>query len=273
MEWIDRFRDPPPVVNVLRLSGIIGGDGRRNLNLTSLAGSIRRAFAAKKAKAVALLINSPGGSAVQSAQIGRRIRDLATEKDKPVYAFVEDVAASGGYWLACAADEIYADESSIVGSVGVIFAGFGFNDFIARYGVERRIYTAGKRKSVLDPFQAENPEDVTRIKSIGSDIHQTFKDWVSGRRGARLRAEDEELFEGDFWAGRRALDLGLIDGIGHLRPILRDKFGPKVRLRLVNPERGLLRGRLRIGAPDPGEWAAAATAAVEERALWSRYGL
>ena len=273
MQLIDRFRDPPPVVNVLRLSGVIGGDGRRSLNLTSLAGAIRRAFAAKKARAVALLINSPGGSAVQSAQIGRRIRDLAEEKEKPVYAFVEDVAASGGYWLACAADEIYADESSIVGSVGVIFAGFGFHDLIARYGVERRVYTAGKRKSVLDPFQAERPEDVTRIREIGGDIHEVFKSWVSGRRGARLRAEDDELYEGDFWAGRRALDLGLIDGLGHLRPILREKFGPRVRARLVNPERGLLRGRLRMGAPDPQDWAAAMAAAVEERALWSRYGL
>ncbi len=273
MPWIDRFRDPPPVVNVLRLSGVIGGDGRRNLNLTSLAGGIRRAFASKKVKAVALLINSPGGSPVQSAQIGRRIRDLAEEKEKPVYAFVEDVAASGGYWLACAADEIYADDSSIVGSVGVIFAGFGFQDLIARYGVERRVYTAGKRKSVLDPFQAERSEDVTRIKEIGGDIHEVFKSWVSGRRGARLRAEDEDLYEGDFWAGRRALDLGLIDGLGHIRPILREKFGPRVRLRLVNPERSFLRSRLRFGTAEPRDWVTAVATVAQERALWSRYGL
>ena len=272
MSWIDRFRDPPPVVNVLRLSGVISG-GRRNLNIIALARSIHRAFAPKKVKAVALLINSPGGSAAQSAQISRRIREMAEEKQKPVYAFVEDVAASGGYWLACAADEIYADESSIVGSVGVIFAGFGFNDLIARYGVERRVYTAGKRKSVLDPFQAERPEDVARIKEIGGDLHDYFKAWVSERRGARLRGEDEELFEGDFWAGRRAKELGLIDGLGHLRPVLREKFGSRVRLRLVNPERGLLGGRLRMGASDPADWASAVTAAIEERALWSRYGL
>ena len=214
---------------------------------------------------MALSINSPGGSPVQSAMIADRIRRLATEKEVPVYAFVEDVAASGGYWLACAADRIYADKTSIVGSIGVIFASFGANEFIARHGVERRVYTSGENKSQLDPFQAENPEDVARIKAIGAEMHAVFIDHVRQSRGTRL-SDDPALFTGQFWTGARAEGLGLTDGIGHLVPTMKREFGDKVRFAVYGPRRPLLR---RFGAALTGD----ALAAVEERALWARFGL
>ena len=263
-----------PVVAVLRLTGIIGamGIGRRGMTLAGLAGTLERAFASPHICAVALAVNSPGGSPVQSSLIARRVRDLADEKKKPVLAFVEDVAASGGYWLACAADEIYADRSSLVGSIGVITAGFGLHDLIARYGVERRVYTAGTRKLILDPFQPERPEDVQTIRAIQQDVHDTFKALVRERRGDRLQGDEAALFEGDVWTGDRALALGLIDGIGHLRPVLREKFGDAVRLRVVGDRRRWLRPRLSID----GQAAALADdlmAALDERLLWQRYGL
>jgi signal peptide peptidase SppA len=274
-----RFKEPPPVVNVLRLAGVIGGLGRfrRGLNLASQAQLIERAFKTPRLGAVALAINSPGGSPVQSALIGDRIRALAEEKEVPVIAFAEDVVASGGYWLACAADEIYAHESSIVGSIGVISAGFGFPELLSRIGVERRIHTAGERKSMLDPFRAEVPEDVERLKSIQGDIHDGFKDYVRARRGDRLKGKETDLFSGEFWTGRQALELGLVDGLGELRQIMRARFGDKVRLRVIDGPRRLRLplgfGAGAMGGPDLAASAHALVEAAEERALWSRYGL
>ncbi len=273
------WRDAGPIVSVLRLSGVIGQVGplRQGLTLAGMAGLIERAFAVKKQAAVALVVNSPGGSPVQSALIAKRIRDLATEKNVPVFAFCEDAAASGGYWLACAADEIWADESSIVGSIGVVSSSFGAHEFIQRYGIERRVYTAGDKKVLLDPFSPEREDGVAHLKAIQAEIHDAFKTMVRTRRGARLAGSDEELFSGAFWAGRRALELGLIDGIGDLRTILRGRFGEKLRLRVVQEDRRWFR---RIGfrvesLPDQlaAQLPAAALAAVEERSLWSRYGL
>ncbi|MEM6307517.1 MAG: S49 family peptidase, partial [Pseudomonadota bacterium] len=207
------FRKKRPVVSVVRLNGLIAAG--RGLNDAGLAPVLEKAFA-KKPAAVALVINSPGGSPVQSSLIGARIRRLASEKDVPVYAFVEDVAASGGYWLAASADEIYVDPSSVVGSIGVISSGFGFHDLIAQYGIERRVYTAGTSKSQLDPFKPENPDDVKRVKGILEDIHDTFKSYIRDRRGDALA--DRDLFTGEIWVGAKGVADGLVDGIGHLVP-------------------------------------------------------
>ena len=242
--------------------------------------AIERAFAPARLAAVALSVNSPGGSPVQSALIAKRIRDRAEERGVPVLAFAEDVAASGGYWLACAGDEIFADENSIVGSIGVIAAGFGFVDLIARHGIERRVHTAGARKGMLDPFRPENPEDVERLRAVQRDIHETFVSHVRERRGRRLKGEDDILFSGEFWSGRRAIELGLVDGLGDLRGVLRDRFGAGVRIRPVAVRRGLRR-RLGFGvfdgAPafglDAGAVGAEILAALDEWAMWKRYGL
>lgn len=259
------FLNRPPRVAVIRLHGAISAGARGQINDATFAPLIERAFRRGKPAAVALSINSPGGSPVQSAMVAARIRRLADEKQVPVHAFVEDVAASGGYWLACAADRIHADRSSIVGSIGVIFASFGANEFIARHGIERRVYTSGENKSQLDPFRPENPEDVARIKAIGGEIHAAFIDHVKTARGARL-ADDPALFTGEFWTGARAQELGLVDEIGHLVPAMKREFGDKVRFAVYGPRRSLLR---RFGAAVTGE----ALAAIDERALWSRYGL
>jgi len=263
-----------PVVAVVRLSGVIGplGPWRGGLSLAGLAATLDRAFGLGGLKGVALAINSPGGSPVQSALIAKRIRALAAEKKLPVFAFAEDVAASGGYWLATAGDEIYADDSSIVGSIGVISAGFGFPELLQRLGVERRVHAAGARKSMLDPFRPENPDDVARLEALQREIHDSFKAQVRARRGARLKADDETLFSGEFWTGRRALELGLIDGLGDLRSVMRARFGAKVRLRPVGVQRGWLMRRLgRSTAAD--DWVHDVLGAVEERALWARFGL
>ncbi len=278
-----RRRKDAPLVSVLRLAGIVGRVGPvrgGNISLASMEKAIDRAFAPKRLAAVALSVNSPGGSPVQSALIARRIRARAEERGVPVLAFAEDVAASGGYWLACAADEIFADENSIVGSIGVIAAGFGFVDLIARHGVERRVHTAGARKGMLDPFRPENPEEVERLRAVQRDMHESFVSHVRERRGRRLRAEDEILFSGEFWSGRKAIELGLIDGLGDLRGVLRDRFGAGVRIRPVAVRRGLRR-RLGLGvldtAPTIGIDAAAMgveiLAALDEWAMWKRYGL
>ncbi len=270
------------------MSGVIGGFGplRSGMSLASMEPLIERAFALPRLSAVALIINSPGGSPSQSALIAKRIRDLAREKEKPVLAFCEDVAASGGYWLACAADEIFVQPTSIVGSIGVITSGFGFTELMDRVGVERRVYTAGEHKSTLDPFRPENADDVARLKTLQQDLHDVFKQTVRDRRGHRLKAPEEELFSGEFWAGGRAIELGLADSEGELRQVLRDRFGKRVRLRRVQGPRRLLkrlgvgRGRgggdeplFHGGLPGPDDWAAGLIAAVEERALWSRFGL
>ncbi|MBU9697852.1 S49 family peptidase [Rhodobacteraceae bacterium HSP-20] len=258
------FVPKPALVPVIRLQGAIG-IGARGLNDQSVAPLIERAFARGKPAAVALVINSPGGSAVQSALIAARIRRLADEKKVPVHAFVEDVAASGGYWLACAADDIWCDGSSILGSIGVIFASFGFPELMARQGIERRVVTAGKSKSFADPFLPQKPEDVERLKRLQEPIHAAFIDHVRSRRGGRLD-ETADLFNADVWVGRQAVQVGLADGIAHLRPKMMELYGEKVRLVPYGQKRGLLQ-RLGMAATD------GLIQGVEERALWSRFGL
>jgi serine protease SohB len=264
-----------PRVAVVTLSGVIGQGGmlsRGGLTLASVAGNIEQAFAVPRVKAVALSINSPGGSPVQSALIAGRIRQLAKEKKIPVYAFCDDVAASGGYWLACAADEIYANGASVVGSIGVITASFGFPDLMKRIGIERRVYTAGENKRRLDPFLPENKGDVTHLKTLQNDLHEQFKAYVQERRGKRLTGAEKTLFSGDFWSGSKGLELGLVDGLGDLRTIIRKKYGDKVRVYQIEEKKGFIASRLGISkAPDC--WADDLLASFEQRALWNRYGL
>ena len=272
------FRRRPPVVGVVRFGGIIGGFGplRRGLTLAGVARALDRAFSLSGVEAVALAINSPGGSAVQAALIHRRVRALADENEVKVFAFAEDVAASGGYWLALAADEIFAEESSIIGSIGVISASFGFTQAAERLGIERRLHTAGDKKAMLDPFRPEDPDDVARLAEIQNDIHESFKRIVRERREGRLADDDDELFSGAFWTGRRAQELGLIDGIGDLRSVMRERYGERVKLKVVGDERRWPWRRLGPGGDSPGmpgEWAAGVLGALEARSLWSRFGL
>ena len=262
--WIP-FLKSDPTVSVLRLSGVISASGRGVLNDATLGPLIEKAFSRGKPAAVVLEVNSPGGSPVQSSLIGARIRRLAEEKDVPVIAFVEDVAASGGYWLAAAADEIYADTSSVVGSIGVISASFGAHEFLARQGIERRVYTAGKSKSMLDPFRPENPEDVERLKGLLEDIHANFKDHVSTRRAGKL-PEDRDLFTGEVWLARTAVELGLIDGIGHLKPMMKERFGDKVKFRRYGVRKPFWS---RFGA----RMADDALHTLEERSAFAQFGL
>ncbi|PZQ49680.1 MAG: S49 family peptidase [Rhodovulum sulfidophilum] len=259
------------VIPVIRLEGVIGGGGRLGgggLTDAGLAPLIEAAFSRGEPRAVALSINSPGGSPAQSSLIAARIRRLADEKKIPVHAFVEDVAASGGYWLATAADEIHVDRSSILGSIGVISASFGFAELIARHGIERRVHTSGVDKSMLDPFRPEKPEDVARLESLQAVIHGHFIDQVRGRRGGRLTGED--LFTGEFWLGERAIELGLADSIGHLVPTMRARYGEKVRFVPVAPRRPLLR---RLGLPGASEAVAEAVGRIEDHAHWARFGV
>jgi signal peptide peptidase SppA len=275
-----RFRPDIPVVPVLRFSGVVGAVTplRPGLTLAGVSRSLQRAFSVRNARAVALLINSPGGSPAQSHLIFRRIRQLAEEKKIPVLAFVEDVGASGGYMFACAADEIICDQFSIVGSIGVVGGSFGFPKLMEKLGIERRIYTSGEHKAMLDPFQPEKPDEVKRIKSIQKDIHEHFIALVKERRGARLRGTDKTLFSGEFWTAQKALELGLVDSVGDMRSNLRERYGEKVRMPLITAERGLLGRRLPgVGAFEAltrqGGFAADLISALETRALWSRYGL
>ncbi|MCE0505772.1 S49 family peptidase [Roseivivax sp. GX 12232] len=253
-----------PTVSIVRLQGTIGM-GRSSLSERALSDMLGKAFSRGKPKAVALEINSPGGSPVQSALIGARIRRLAEEKEIPVFAFVEDVAASGGYWIASAADEIYADDSSILGSIGVISAGFGAHVFLQRQGIERRVHTAGKSKSMLDPFRPESEEDVARLNRILEELHGNFIAHVKARRGAKL-AEEPELFTGEIWLGQSAVDVGLADGIGHLEAVMKARYGKELRFRRYGQKKGLI-GRL--GAQFTGQ----ALAEIEERASYARFGL
>ncbi len=277
------LRDRAPTIPVIRLHGTIMSQGsplRPSLSIASTAALIDKAFAFPRAPAVAISVNSPGGSPVQSRLIFRRIRDLAEEKKKHVIVFVEDVAASGGYMIACAGDEIVADPSSIVGSIGVVSASFGFQDAIKKLGIERRVHTAGQNKAVLDPFRPEKKEDVERLKALQLEVHQTFIDLVRERRGARL-TDHPDLFTGLFWSGRKGLELGLVDALGDMRSFLKARYGEKTNLKLVSLPRGLFGRRLgamTIGRKPIGEEIAASAAAglidaAEERALWSRYGL
>jgi signal peptide peptidase SppA len=275
-EIIERFRDPPPVVPVLRFDGVIGPrQWRGAVSLASHAAAIDKAFNTKRVAAVAIVVNSPGGSPVQSSLLYRRIRQLAGEKHLPVFAFAEDVAASGGYWLALAGDEIFGEETSILGSIGVISAGFGFTELLGRLGIERRLHTAGERKSLLDPFLPENAADVDRLLALQQSIHQSFKDEVRRRRAGRIDAGDESLFSGDVLTGRMALERGLIDGIGELRAVMRARYGERVRLRPIPVER-----RRWPFLPRPSFAGRTPFAPLEElcdwieaRLLWARYGL
>jgi serine protease SohB len=287
-----RFRGDIPVVPVVRLSGVIGFSTplKPGVTVASMARQLERAFNMRNARAVALIVNSPGGSPVQSHLIYRRIRQLAEEKKRPVIAFVEDVGASGGYMAACAADEIICDASSVVGSIGVVGGSFGFPRLMERLGIERRLYTAGEHKASLDPFLPENPEDVERLKALQSEIHQGFIDLVKQSRGTRLRGPEKTLFSGEYWSGTKAIELGLADRIGDLRSTLRERFGDKVVTPLIAAERSLFgRARAGIGLAGMGlngtagagfdplsygaELAGGVISVLEERALWARYGL
>ena len=272
-----------PLVPVLRFSGPIGVSSpfKQELSLPTVAAAIEKAFSMRGAKAVAIQINSPGGAAVQSTLIYKRIRALAEEKDLKVYVFCEDVAASGGYMLSVAGDEIYADPSSIVGSIGVIAAGFGFPGLMEKIGVERRVYTAGNNKDTLDPFLPVKPADVERVKAIQLDIHEAFIDMVKSRRGDKLTKSDDELFTGAFWSGKVAAELGLIDGLSDLRTKMREVFGEDVRFKLVSSSGSWLRrGKKSVSASGgidlgslPRGFAADVISAIEARALWARFGL
>jgi signal peptide peptidase SppA len=282
MDWIPaRLRRGRAVVPVVRLSGVIGAVTplRPGMSLAGVARMLERAFAVKNAKAVALVINSPGGSPVQSRQIYLRIRQLAEEKKLPVLVFVEDVAASGGYMIACAGDEIFCDPSSILGSIGVVGGSFGFQELIKKLGVERRLYTAGAHKAMLDPFLPENPDDVARVKALQREIHDIFIALVKGSRGARLKGADDVLFTGEYWAGDTSVSLGLADAIGDLRSTLRARYGEKVQTPLIAPASGMLSGLL--GRRSPGAisaWENTANlpeeviSALETRAIWAKFG-
>src|SRR5690349_18327341 len=277
-----RLRRGTPVVPVVRLSGVIGAVTplRPGMTLAGVAKMLERAFSTKNAKAVALLINSPGGSPVQSRQIYLRIRQLATEKKLPVLVFVEDVAASGGYMIACAGDEIICDPSSILGSIGVVGGSFGFQEAIRRLGIERRLYTAGEHKAMLDPFLPENPDDAAKLKAIQREIHQIFISLVKESRGARLKGVDDTLFTGEYWAGESSVALGLADSIGDLRSTLRARYGDKVLTPVIAQPTGLLSGLLGRKSPGAGLSALESMAglpdelisAVETRAIWAKFG-
>src|SRR6202046_4331924 len=284
MSWIPaRLRRGRAVVPVVRLSGVIGAVTplRPGMSLAGVARMLERAFGTKNAKAVALVINSPGGSPVQSRQIYLRIRQLAAEKKLPVLVFVEDVAASGGYMIACAGDEIFCDPSSILGSIGVVGASFGFQELIKRIGVERRLYTAGEHKAMLDPFLPENPDDVARVKALQREIHAIFIALVKQSRGNRLKGEDSVLFTGEYWAGETSVSLGLADAIGDLRSTLRARYGEKVVTPVIAPSSGLLAGlfgRKAAGAGALYQQSVIAglpdevISALETRAIWAKFG-
>ncbi|HXY89738.1 MAG TPA: S49 family peptidase [Xanthobacteraceae bacterium] len=263
-----------PIVPVVRLTGAIGISTPliSGITLANTARLLDRAFAIKQAKAIALVINSPGGSAVQSHFIYQRIRALATENKKTVIAFVEDAAASGGYMIACAADEIVADPSSIVGSIGVITSSFGFDRAMHKLGIERRVYTAGVHKMSLDPFQPEKADDVRRLKALQKDIHALFIGLVKKRRGKKLKGPEKTLFSGEFWVGEQALRYGLVDRLGDLRNVLRERYGKKVVTPLIAPSSGWF-ARRTPGIGFESDWAGQLMAAIEARALWARYGL
>lgn len=278
-----RIRPGTAVVPVVRLSGVIGAVTplRPGMTLAGVARVLERAFSVRNAKAVALVINSPGGSPVQSRQIYLRIKQLAAEKKLPVLVFVEDVAASGGYMIACAGDEIFCDPSSILGSIGVVGGTFGFQEAIKRLGIERRLYTAGAHKAMLDPFLPENPDDVAKLKALQREIHQIFIALVKESRGARLKGADDTLFTGEYWAGESSIALGLADGIGDLRSTLRARYGEKVLTPVIAQPSGLLSGLLGRKSPGAGQLSAMESmaglpdeliSAVETRAIWAKFG-
>lgn len=276
-----RLAERGPVVAVVKLHGVITPMpppvARSTISLQSVETALARAFGQDRLRAVALSINSPGGAATQSALVADRIRGLAEEKSVPVLAFCEDVAASGGYWLACAADEIYAHATSLVGSVGVVSASFGLHGLLDRIGVERRVYTAGERKVRLDPFSPQKEDDVHWLKALQGQLHEEFRGWVRSRRGSKLAGSDDDLFSGEVWTGAKAKELGLVDELGTMRAVVRKRF-PDAQLVVVEPRKALL-ARLGIGGPAAARFGGAADAALsamealEQRALWSRFGL
>jgi len=279
----ERFRPGAAVVPVVRLSGVIGAVTplRPGMSLAGVARMLERAFATKNAKAVALVVNSPGGSPVQSRQIYLRIRQLAAEKKLPVLVFVEDVAASGGYMIACAGDEIFCDPSSILGSIGVVGGSFGFQELIKKIGVERRLYTAGAHKAMLDPFLQENPDDVARVKALQREIHAIFIALVKQSRGSRLNGADDVVFTGEYWAGETSISLGLADAIGDLRSTLRARYGDKVKTPVIAPASGMLSGLLGRRSASAGALVSLEgfaglpdelISALETRAIWAKFG-
>ena len=274
----EALKNPPAKVAVLPLRGVIGQGGRMrsgSINLAALKDSIEKAFKTRGVKAVALCINSPGGSPVQSELIFQKILSESARTGIPVYSFAEDVAASGGYWLACAGEEIYVHESSVLGSIGVIAAGFGLDEFIKRHGIERRLYTSGESKAILDPFLPEKPEDVVRLQSVQQDIHENFKNRVRERRGGKLAQEhEEELFSGAFWSGRRAVLLGIADHVGGMEAVMREKLGEKTKFVELSPEKGWFKEKLglRLGASRQEDWVHDVLNALEAKLHWARFG-
>ena len=259
-------------IPTLRLSGVIGQAGflRSGLSITALDKLIDKLFADKKSPAVALIINSPGGSPTQSSLIAEKIIKKSKEKNKQVITFVEDVAASGGYWLACAGDEIYIDANSILGSIGVISPGFGFVDLIKKIGIERRVYTSGKSKSFLDPFKLEKTEDIKRLKDIQEQIHDNFIEYVKSRRGSKLQnINDNEIFSGLFWVGQKAIDLGLADGIGSINTVIQKKFGKKSKIKIIDQKKSFIQRKLSSSLIDADNL----IQQLEEKAMWSKFGL
>ena len=259
-------------IPTLRLSGIIGQAGfmRSGLSISALDKLIDKLFSDKKSPAIALIINSPGGSPTQSSLIAEKIINKAKENDKKILAFVEDVAASGGYWLACASDEIFIDTNSILGSIGVISPGFGFVDLIKKMGIERRVYTSGKSKSFLDPFKKEKEEDINRLRDIQEQIHENFISYVKSRRGSRIQEKNfEEVFSGLFWVGEKAIELGLADGIGSIHEIITKRFGKKAKIKFIDQKKSFLQKKLSTSLIDTDKL----ISSIEEKALWSKFGL
>ena len=276
---VGKMFQPKPRIAVIRMAGVIADAAntrKSGISHQKFLKVIDKTFADEELTALALVINSPGGAPAQCSLITSQIIQHADKKQIPVFAFVEDVAASGGYWLACAADRIYAQESSIIGSIGVVSGGFGFVDLIKKYGIERRVYTAGKNKSFLDPFLEENPADVKRLKKIQNDIHESFKDWVHERRGNRLNGTDAQLMDGSFWAAEEALEKGLIDGIGNLEQVLKEEYGDKVKFIPMEPEKSFLAGLNPLNSGDAKIFSDILIDAFDEvqnRTLWARFGL
>lgn len=271
---LKKFRKPKAIIPVLRFSGVIssgGGGMRSGISLEELEDDIKKAFERPHAKAVAIQVNSPGGSPVQSEFIYRRVRQYSQEKEIPVFTFAEDVAASGGYWLACIGDEIYASESSLIGSIGVISSGFGFKGAIQKMGVERRVYAQGENKSILDPFVDEKESDIAILTNAQKDVHDSFKALVKNRRKGKIKvSEEKRLFSGEFWSGKQAKALGLIDEIGEMREVMRKKYGKKVKFEKIQRPKGWLRRKLPFGSQVT--LADAVVEVLENKAMWSRYG-
>ena len=261
------------IIPHIRLTGVIGSAGRfkQGIEFSGQQEIIKKAFSFKKSKNIAISINSPGGSPVQSHLIHDYIRQLAKKNEKKVIVFAEDVAASGGYLIACAGDEIYANSSSIVGSIGVISASFGFQDAIKKIGVQRRVYTAGKNKSTLDPFKEEKEEDIERIKRLQLELHSDFIKVVKKSRGSKLKdPEKNNTFTGEFWSGTTSMKLGLIDGIGNAEQILREKFGEDIDIKKLEKPKSFIAKKLSSSIDNQIDNIASV---IEERALWQKFGL